>query len=230
MPKKHEPPKRNKEDLVYSMVRAGISSLGPLGPVGSELFQWFVTPPLQRRLDRWMEEVGQTLQRLETEHGINLDELQANDTFVDSLLQASQIAIGNQQNEKRTALRNAVINCALPHAPEQSVQQIFLKHVDTSTIWHLRILKFFDDPLAWAANNKHELPDMSVGSLLTLLQNAYPDLPGELCTQLWSDLNYAGLVNTESLHGMMTKAGLVSSRTTDLGKRFLRFIEEPADD
>jgi len=119
--RKYEPPKPSKEDAVHAGIRAGLSII----PVATELFQHFVTPPLERRRERWMDEVGKALQDLEENKGVKLEELQSNDVFIDTLLQASQIAIRNSQQEKRRALRNAILNAALPNPPEQSLQQIF---------------------------------------------------------------------------------------------------------
>ena len=64
-------------------------------------------------------------------------------------MQASQAAIRNHQSEKREALRNAVLNAALPNAPEESIQQLFINQVDTFTVWHIRLLDLFKEPPAW---------------------------------------------------------------------------------
>lgn len=59
---------------------------------------------------------------------------------VSIVLQATQIALRTHQTEKRMALRNAVMNAALPQAPEEGLQQMFLHFIDTFTEWHLRLL------------------------------------------------------------------------------------------
>ena len=57
-----------------------------------------------------MEEIGQGLLQLEREHGINVEALGKDEAFIDTLMFASQSAMRNSQDEKRTALRNAVLN------------------------------------------------------------------------------------------------------------------------
>jgi len=225
--RKYEPPKPSKEDAVHAGIRAGLSII----PVATELFQHFVTPPLERRRERWMDEVGKALQDLEENKGVKLEELQSNDVFIDTLLQASQIAIRNSQQEKRRALRNAILNAALPNPPEQSLQQIFLSWVDAFTIWHLRILKLFHNAERWAAENNHQFPTVSIGGSLAnnILESAFPELRDNrtLYDQIWRELVQRGLVNTDSLRGTMSQQGLMSKKTTDLGAQFLKFIEEP---
>jgi len=175
-----------------------------------------------------MDEVGKALRHLEENQGVKLEELQSDDVFIDTVLQASQIASRNSQEEKRRALRNAVLNAALPNPPEQSLQQMFLNFVDTFTVWHLRLLKLFSDPQQWAAEHNHEFPDL-MGGLSSILESAFPELHGKRAfyDQVWRNLYQRGLVNTESLHTTMTGRGLMSKRASELGTQFLRFVEEP---
>jgi hypothetical protein len=115
------------------------------------------------------------------------------------------------------------------HHPEQSLQQIFLNFIDTFTVWHLRLLKLFHDPLGWAKDNKHNFPAMNMGSLARVLESAFPELHGKgtLYQQIWRDLYQRGLVDTGSLDTTMSKQGVMSRHTSELGKQFLQFIEEP---
>jgi hypothetical protein len=64
----------------------------------------------------------------------------------------------NHQTEKRDALRNGLVNSGLPHAPDDSKQQMFLQLVDISTVWHLKLLEFFADPTLYLKNRGKPLP------------------------------------------------------------------------
>jgi len=105
-----------------------------------------------------MEEIGQAVQDLQKDKGINIEQLQSNDEFIDTLLQATQIAFRNSREEKLKALRNAVINTALPQPLDQTLRQMFLSRIDIFTVWHLRLLKLFHDPQEWAKTNNRPLP------------------------------------------------------------------------
>ncbi len=80
---------------------------------------------------------------------INVNDLVENEAFVSTTVQASYAAIRAHQAEKLAALRNAVLNSALPTAPNDSLQQIFIKWVDELTVEHLRFLELFRDPKGW---------------------------------------------------------------------------------
>jgi hypothetical protein len=212
-------PKRSKGDIAHSVVKAALGSIPVGGNAAAEFFQLLVTPPLEKRRDEWIAEVGARLQELETK-GITLDSLQANEQFISTLMQATQLALRTHQNEKREALRNAVQNSARPGAPDDSEQQIFLNFVDSFTEWHIRILRLFRAP-----------PSASTilsGALSAVIERQYPELKNrrEFYDQVWRDLFLRGLVNTEGLHVMMSGHGLTQQRTTRLGSRFLDFISE----
>jgi len=66
-------------------------------------------------------------------------------------------------------------------------------------------------------------------SLDQIVRTVFPELRGkeEFYRQVWSELRQRGLVNTDNLQAMMTPAGGLNRRTTDLGAAFLAFIAEP---
>jgi hypothetical protein len=222
---KYEPPDHSTGDAAHLVASSMLSII----PGAAELFQYVVTPPLEKRRAKWMDEVGQALRDLETNQGINLEELQSNDVFIDTVLHASQIALRNSQKDKHKALRNAILNAALPNPPEQSLQQVFLNLVDTFTLWHIRLLKLFQDPQKWAIENNHKFPNLVSGGLSSILESAFPELRGKRAfyDQIWRDLYQTGLVNTDSLYGSISAYGLMSNRTSELGTQFLKFVEKP---
>ena len=169
------------------------------------------------------------LARLEEGDLIDLNALQENDEFLDTVLQASQVALRSHQEEKREALRGAILNTAIGDSPGEALRLMFIGFVDYFTELHLRILVLFDNPPAFYEREDRQAPDLYMGGLAHILEDALPELSGSraIYDQIWTDLYQRGLVNTDGLHTTMTGHGLLASRTTDLGKRFLSFIREP---
>src|SRR5687768_411257 len=99
-------------DDVYAAVTAGRASIPVGGGAASELFAVVITPPLEKRRDEWMREVGEGLRRLEQEREIDLAALAENDQFVDIVMSASAAALKTSSQRKREALKNAVLNVA----------------------------------------------------------------------------------------------------------------------
>lgn len=212
-------PERSKGDAAHALAKAGLSAIPVVGGPAVELFQYVVQPPLEKRREAWMAEVGEKLRELEAQ-GLRLEDLQENEQFVTAVMHASHVALRTHQAGKLAALRNAIVNVAKGQAPEEAVQHLFFGFVDTLTELHLRILSIFQSP--------SPPPGMSMGGLGNVLEYNLPDLRGrrELYDQFWKDLYSRGLVNTESLHVTMSGSGLTEKRTTGLGDGFLKFISE----
>ena len=226
-----EVPKPGTRDYVLGIFRGAISSIPfPLLPgIAGELFSFVVTTPLEKRRDEWVVAIAEGLVQLQEKvEGLTLEGLSEDEGFVTVVLQATHVALRNHQEEKLEALRNAVLNSALPGAPEDDMQIIFLGLVDTLTPWHLRILKLFDDPLEWSVKNQRRFPEnWALGNARQILELAYPELRGQddLRIKILKDLSTYGLADIPS--GTATFRGMLEPRTSNFGKQFLQFITTP---
>jgi len=228
-----EKPKKSAGDVIHAIAKAGISAIPIAGAPAAEIFALVVTPPLERRRDEWIESIGNGLKELAQKvEGFKIEDLAKNESFITTVTHASQAAIRNHQKEKLEALRNAVLNAALPNSPEEDLQLMFLNFVDSFTPWHLVILKFFNDPKGWGQQHGVSLREHYLGSSLSqVLEEAIADLKGkqEKYDLFVKDLYSRGLMTTDSLHTMMTESGVFTSRTTAMGKQFLTFISSPLE-
>ncbi|MBP6156780.1 MAG: hypothetical protein KBA62_06010 [Polaromonas sp.] len=212
-------PSNSKGDVLHAITKAGLSAIPIVGGPAVELFQYVVQPPLEKRRFEWMTSIGEKLNELE-ENKFDLEKLKNDENFISVMMNASQMALRTHQEEKLDALRNAILNVAKGEAPDESVQHLFLNFVDFFTAPHLRILKVFQAPKA--------PPSISMGGLSNVLEFNIPELKNrtDIYDQFWRDLYSRGLVNTDSLHTMMSNSGLSAQRTTNLGNAFLKFIEK----
>ena len=210
-------------DIAHTAARVVTS----LVPGGTELLNAIIAPPIQKRRDEWIQSIAECLVRLEEKvEGFRIEDLSENETFVTTVLHASQVAIRNHQKEKLEALRNAVLNSALPDSPDDNIQSIYLNLIDVFTPLHLRLLSFFDSPRDYLRNMGIEMPDSGRGSLLEWGKKALPEIAEQedLVRKISEDLKNQGLIEQVSFPVVMTMNGLFGSRTTDIGKDFLRFI------
>lgn len=229
---KYKPPKTSVVDAVHAVARAGLGAIPVAGAAASELLTAIVTPPLEKRRSEWMEEIGEALRTLEEKMGVVLESLQEKDQFIDVAVEATQIAIRTSTKEKREALKNAILNSALPNPPEESLQKMFLSFIDTLTVWHLKLLDLFNDPPAYIRRQNLRFGNISMGAMSHLVENAFPELRErrDLYDLIWKDLYSRGLVNTDGLHTMMTGSGILAKRTTEIGKLFLDYIKNPINE
>ena len=126
-------------------------------------------------------------------------------------------------------MRNAVLNSALPTAPDDDLKAMFLGYIDALTPWHLKILSFFEDPNEWARRRGITFPSRMMGGMATTLEDAMPELKGrrEFYDLLVKDLNSRGLLLTDQLHTTVTEQGMRASLTTGYGSQFIAFITSP---
>lgn len=223
-------PQATRVDTALTCLRAAVSAVPYVGSPAVELMSLLITPPIEKRRNEWMEEVADKLCQLQQEEKLRVEDLPSNDTFIDTVLHATQAAVRTSSECKRTALRNAVLNSALPNAPDETKRQLFVRLVDDCTEWHLRILDLLHDPIAWFEARKRAVPEFTfTGSLERLLHEAYPEAKpqADLLDLIAKDLHLRGLLGTAGLRGMMSARGTTERHSTELGGEFLGFIRSP---
>lgn len=228
---KYQPPEPNWQDRGHAIARAGLGSIPVVGAAATELFQLVVTPSLEKRRVEWMNSVAEALLKLEEKGKTRLADLAPDAAFIDTVLQASQAALRNSQEEKRKALLNAVLNAALPNPPDESRRQMFIEWIDSLTVWHLRIFLLLADPPKWFKDNNKPVPEYYITSSLSdLIAKAFPELGSQrdLYDQIAKDLYSRSLIGTNNFHVAMSASGALERHATGLGKEFFGFITDPA--
>ena len=187
---------------------------------------------LNERRERWFSELAEAVEELRDRfEGFDPESLAENEAFVDAVVTATRIVDRTSQREKIQVLRNAVLNSALPAAPDQDIQQLYFTLIENLTPTHLRLLTLLDNPPGWF-DVRPELhrPQFGMSSSRTeLIKAAMPDLADEgpqMIERFYAALTDGGLVNG-ALHGMMTAQGVWQPVTTQFAARFLAFICDP---
>jgi hypothetical protein len=132
----NEPPKKNAGDIVHGLVKAGISAIPIAGAPAAEIFALVVTPPYERRRDKWIESIGNGLKKLaETVEGFKIEELSQNEAFITTITHASQAAIRNHQ--KHLGTLSSTLPCRM--LPKKTCSSCFLVIL---ILLHLGILQY----------------------------------------------------------------------------------------
>jgi hypothetical protein len=225
------PTKKSAGDIAREVGRAVVSVIPATGGPLQVAFENIFASPIEKRKEAWLEQLASVVEEVqERVADMTPEKLAANEAFVTIAMQASQVAIRNHQKAKLDALRNAVLNSALPNPPQEDEQMIFLRLIDQLTPWHLRVLALLDDPVRWMERNGIQNPGWGMGGPSAVLEHCLPDLRGQRETydQIARDLQAEGLLGQgQFLHVTMTGGGMVASRTTERGKRFIKFITAP---
>lgn len=219
-PKNHIPPLKKSDEIALAFTRGLISELpggGLLLEVGS-----VVVP---ERYKRFFRATKSDLAKLIEAGKVTQEDLMHNENFHSVLLSAAMIAVRNHQEEKLEMLRNAVLNAALPDAPEDDIQAMYLSYLDRLTPWHVRILKFFDIPRERSAY---------IEGVAAVLEKEFPDLQGKssFCMSIMADLESLNLITNDLTGASFTKYAERSEDnviTTNSGREVLKYIASPLD-
>lgn len=225
-------PTESAGDRLHQVVQAGLSAIPVAGGPAAVAFSSLVKMPIQRRWKAFFEDVVQRLDRLEQTDRVKLDDLCGNDEFVSTVMQASQVAVRNHQQEKIDALRNAILNAALGQAPEDAKREMFLALIDSFGVWHLRALAFLGDPDGWVRLHGINMQDNLIcKSVDAALYNQFGELYREpdFRRALIRDLRGHALIQNSDaeFEFAAAKTGRRTAATTALGREFLRFITDP---
>jgi len=172
----------------------------------------------QKRLIKWQSLIEKQL----SEVNATLEDVGNNENFTSAIFQATELAIKTSENEKREYLANAVLN-SLTCPFEESAVMMFFSMIEKYTLWHLKILDFFQNPKKFPQINEDHY---YMGSPKTPLFDVYPGLKNKevyvdkIVKELYSD----GLMNTPDLNCAVTSSGMVASRVTEIGEDFICFI------
>jgi hypothetical protein len=92
---------------------------------------------LNERRERWFTELAEAVDELQDRFEVfDPESLAENDAFVDAVVTATRIVDRTSQREKIEVLRNAVLNSALPAAPDQDIQQLYFTLIEDLTPTH----------------------------------------------------------------------------------------------
>ena len=227
-----KPPKsKSAGDIAREVGKAIVSAIPAAGGPLQVIFENIFSAPIEKRKQAWLEQLADVVTDVQKRvEGLTPEKLAANEAFITVAMQASQVAIRNHQQEKLQALRNAVLNSALPNPPQEDEQMIFLRLIDQLTPWHLRVLALLNNPVQWMERNGIRNPGWGMGGVSTVIEHCFPDLRGQRDTydQIVRDLQTEGLIGQgQFVHVTMTGSGMVASRTNERGKRFIKFITAP---
>lgn len=213
--------KLNKTDSVVKLTNVSISLIPIMGGPLSVLLG-AILPSISDRQNKWLIQISKDIQSINKGNENFLKDLTKNEKFTTILMQASQIAIRNHQDEKLEALRNAVLNSALNISIEEDMQLLFLNFIDTFTVSHLKILLINFDP------NKYIKKTGPKGwhDLDSYIVHILPELEGErpFFRFVYEDLFRQNLLMEDRNGGFHTNEKNFPPILTHLGRSFVSFI------
>ncbi|MEM1171487.1 MAG: hypothetical protein AAGJ08_21000 [Cyanobacteria bacterium P01_H01_bin.35] len=212
----------NNKDKNYNAWKA-ILGAAPAGSLFVHFYETYIKEPSSQRLHDFLEELVKELLNLKKQiDTVSFD----NPTFQTTFKKAIRIADCEHQQEKFESLRNAVLNSAIPNSFEDDIQAIFLRWIDEFTVSHIRLLRML-----------HYIDNYNEEKIVA----DFPDLEENrsFYNQILLELNAKGAIKLSETYQVVEPVAkkiiedidriirAKKSRTTELGKQFIQFIENP---
>lgn len=210
-------------DIAETSTAAALSLIPGVG----ELFNRLVMPFAERRRNDWIESIENRLKELQSKYPDIDKRLTDNEKAISAILYASPLALKTNNHTKLTALQNIIINTILKPNYEEYKIQMFLRFVDDFSELHILLLKFLDNPQTlYKPKDSYLAHSIASDALESLFLKQYKGFDS---SSVKSALNYLSsnyLIDCEitTFSTKMTTEGLLESRTTNLGKDFIKFI------
>lgn len=220
-------PQREDADDVGEAALELLKKVPLVGDTTAYILSLFFNPFEQRR-DDWFKELADDLDDLShTVQGCTAENLVKDPAFVSATIQATRIAIGTHNKEKRKYLRNALLNIAKGTTSDEIMQQLFLNAIEAFTPAHVKALN-----LIWRGaglkirwdENKIPMQGRNYGAAIGLLAAELTGQPA-LTGAVLADLRARGFSNLAGPDQVFPQGGII----TNLGVAFLKFVLSPED-
>ena len=229
-----EVPEPDSKDQIRKVI---IATLGPI-PGASLIADLFLASPFQDRLINWLKDFAEKFELLcERVESIDPKALVKDEVLRTTMFNAMRLVTYTHRKEKHEMLRNAVLNSAMPNAPEDDERTVFLNFFDEFSVAHILILKTFSQPvvsdgLGFSLEDSDWKSNVGVGFLFDFVQNVTQEtkLDYNFFILVLSDLHSRGLISNthQEIHSLARSSHW--PELTTFGCKFLKFIESPLDD
>ena len=232
-------PKEDIWDYLYKGNQIALSVFPP----AKVFYELLVAPPIKIRTADWMKNVKEAIEKLEKIYdGFKIESLVNNELFQSALISSTRIAATTHQKEKLEALRNALLNTIIMKDLEENFKLLFFNYIDSMTILHLHVLKFFEEPRAGEGQLDREYGPYFIE--YTHMYEKDVEMDTILFTSMCKDLETKGLLKRgrkidkdSPFSKPHPTGGAMKSPTghfqwimhSELGSKFYYFIISPED-
>jgi hypothetical protein len=253
----------NNSDKNYNALKALVSSVPPVGSLVVSFLESRIVHPATQRIYEFLEDLVREFEELKFK--IELVDFES-PVFQTTVIHTYQIVIRTHQEQKLEALRNIVLNSAIPRALEDDVLAMFLNWIDVFTERHISTLKYLHNMDRYAPEHLHTifprleenktiynkiLKDLANQGLISLREDyitveddddmflqrlgmIMPQSPFDMYNQPRKkgekEIKMKTFKRQEDIDALFEESCYSSqtSKTTELGKQFIEFIEYPS--
>lgn len=217
--------KPTKADIAFSITKA-LAGLLPATGMVATLVDEFIPSEVNKRRDSLLLKLERDFEELPE----RVKEVLEKPFFISIFMQSFRSAMATEKEEKIDAYRAIILNTAIEENPDEDEIEVMVKITDSLTPLHIKLIKIFEDPPRYLAENpeaKERFGSPSMGGIGQLIRACLPNYPQDLVNVAIRDINNSGIGNGMDNAATMTESGMLACRITDFGKRYIKLITLP---
>lgn len=239
----------NDSDKNYNAIKALISSIPTVGSLTVGFWESRTPSPAMERLYIFLEDLAREFDKLKSK--IELVDFES-PAFQTTLIYVYQIVIRAHQEQKLRALRNIVLNSSIPSNLDDDVTEIFLNWINGFSPCHISTLKCLHYLDSYTSEQLHAhfpelekkrvlynqvLKDLTDRGLISLKEGYFTgededniSLQNKPNQKSAKDMKMKFARYQEDIDIILknSRSSRQASKTTELGKEFIKFIEYPS--
>lgn len=228
------PPHEPSEDTLAFAGKAALSAVPIIGPMAAEVLSHALDFRQARRQHDFNLQIADALTRAveRLDPSLTVEHVVGSDEFVAAVTRAQRVASETASETKRKRLAAAAVNGGDWTPFSASEREQFTRLVEEFHDLHVFLLHYFVDPKAWL--DSHGLQDQyerlymaGAGTPLSAVLGGPEEQWRAPVDQAVSDLARNGLADIP-LRTIMSADGVIAARTSEKGRSFLAFLNEPA--
>lgn len=227
------PPYEPAEDALALAGKAALSLLPVIGPFAAETLALALETRQAERQHEFNQAIAHALTEVMSrlDAGTAVEDIIGSDEFIAAVTGAQRMAAETASHRKRQRLAAAVANGGSWAPYSASDREQFKRLVEQFDELHVWLLHYFVDPTSWLQSRElySQHANLMMGGIEGPLGSALgvsPKVWRGPVTQAAADLERAGLASIP-LTTTMSAQGVFAPRTSERGRRFLAFLNEP---
>lgn len=127
-------------DKIHRIVKVGLSSVPHIGGAAAELFATLISPPLEKRRTRWMNQAHDAIIELQEKNNVNVVDLFENEEFISLFSELSISAIRTHEQARKDAMLCALKNSVLMPDLAYTKKDAFVNILGDTNVTELQML------------------------------------------------------------------------------------------
>jgi hypothetical protein len=218
----------SKKEAGKAIALGLISTVPVVGGALSNLIEIYLPSSLKSKREKILDSLAIEMERVGEKISIDWDAEMKKEETQGLFLKFFRLTEAEVQTEKIHFLQNIFLNSIIVPI-DYDKKCVFLDITSGLTVRHITVLKLMSSPSDFLKQKQAHLGSISMGGIDHLFDKAIDDYKEnkDFYGIIYKDLQAKHLLQSGGWGVTMTLDGILSQRTTDFGKEYISYLENP---